>query len=94
MYKTYTTISTIEISSVIKRGTSLMGDLSIDAGYAKLYAMKKRKPEERRLLYLYLYAISSWDVTDLAWNYYGQEQLKILLSAVEQLLRNCKTSEQ
>jgi hypothetical protein len=89
LYQTYTTIPTDEVSSTITNGENLLWNLAISAGYNTLYDLVNTNKTERILLYLYLSAIETWDVTALAWNYFDQDQLTGLLSGVQQLLWAC-----
>lgn len=83
--KTITTVSITEIAQVLDKGQKLLADLAITAGYASLYHMEDNGQNLRLKLYLYLYAIQSWDVNINALNFYDQKYLIGLMSKVEQL---------
>lgn len=86
---TTTTVSLSEIAQVLDKGQKLLADLAITAGYASLYHMEDNVQNLRMKLYLYIYAIQSWDVTPKAQNYFGQFQLINLMSKIEQLFYIC-----
>lgn len=87
--KTTTTISITEITQVLDKGKRLLSDIAIASGYTSLYHMEDKGQCIRRQLYMYLYAIESWNTTINAQNYYDQKHLISLLSKVEQLFYIC-----
>lgn len=91
--KTKTTVSLDEIAQCLDKGQKLLADLAIEAGYASLYHLEDQAPCIRTQLYLYLYAIQSWDITTNAMNYFPQMQLIVLMSRVEQLFYICKVKK-
>lgn len=90
---TKTTISIDEINQVLDKGRKLLADITIAAGYADSYKMQDDSQCIRLLLYLYLYAIESWDTSYNASNFYDQKTLIKLLSQVEQLFYICNTTK-
>jgi len=97
--KLYTTISDIpneELTTAMDRAKKVISQLAIDNGFARLYSMRKPsgcKPSSqcnRTLLYMYLYAIELWDNTPNAQNYITVDQMKMILSAVEQYFGICQ----
>lgn len=88
-------VLTAEINNVLAKGQGLLADMAIAAGYEKLYFLAQSDPCKRNILYLYLYALESWDsTTDEAQNFMTLLQLKKILSAVEQLFCDCTVNEQ
>jgi len=84
------TITCEEIDKVLKKGQQLMGDMGIEAGYRKLYSAPDTQACNRTLLYLYCYAIETWQNCEDGTNYMCEEQLIKLLSEVEQLFYICQ----
>lgn len=91
--KTTTTINVAEITQVLTKGKQLLADLAIAGGYASLYHLDDNGKYIRVLLYLYLYAIESWDTTAQAMNFFDQNHLIGLLSKVEQLFYICTVNK-
>lgn len=87
-------ITSAEITQTLTRGKTLLADMAISAGYEKLYLLEKSNPCPRTLLYLYLYALEQWVNTDGAENFMTLQQLKKLLSAIEQLFCDCVVNGQ
>ena len=91
--KLYTTISDIpiaEIEHALERAKKVISSLAIENGYARLYSMHQPEPCDRLLLYLYLYAMESWDNSANAENYMTVNQMKQILSEVEQYFGLCQ----
>ncbi len=89
IYNTVTTIPVEEIQRVLDKGQKMMGDMAIEAGLKKIYGMGEKDGCQRRLLYMYCYAIESWLVCTDGVNYMCEKDLINLLSAVEQMFYTC-----
>lgn len=86
---TTTTISIAEINQVMTKGQRLLADLTIAGGEAQLYHMDDPGKYLRTQLYLYLYALESWDTSVQALNFFDQKHLISILSKIEQLFYIC-----
>ena len=88
----FTTISDIdeeEIERTIHRAEGVLKKMALEAGYSNLYSMKDLKQCDRLLLYLRLYALQSWDNADNAINFFSVDNMKKMLSSVEQSFGTC-----
>lgn len=90
---TTTTISTDEITQTLNKGKQLLADLGIAAGYVDVFKLKDAGLCTRLQLYLYLYALESWDSAAKAMNYFEQRQLIHILSKIEQLFYICNVKQ-
>jgi len=91
---TTTTISIDEITQALTKGKQLLADLGIAAGYTKVFKLKDNGgPCVRLQLYLYLYALESWDTSPKAMNYFDQPTLIHILSKIEQLFYICNVQK-
>lgn len=98
MIKVYETSSltgsilTPEICKAITGAKSLLVDLVLDDALKDLYALRnstcaKQSSTKLECLYMYLYALDSWD--NEGTNYLTEKQLISLLSNVEQISKSC-----
>lgn len=89
LYKTITTVSQAEITQVLLKGQQLMADLAITSGYQRMYGERDPGKCLKLQLYLYLYAIQSWNPAFNAINYFDQAHLISMMSKVEQMFYIC-----
>lgn len=90
LYHTTTIIPVEEIQAVLTKGQKLLGDMGIDAGYAELFGTSDDQGCNRRLLYLYMYALESWVTCTDGVNFMCESQLTKILSEIEQLFYVCQ----
>lgn len=88
-YKTTLTIPATEIVQVLDKGQRLLADLALTMGYQQIQGEKISCQCIALQLYLYLYAIQTWDQTPNAINYFDQFALIRIMSKVEQLFYIC-----
>ena len=82
-------IDSTEITRTLDRGQGVLKKMAIKAGIQSLYSMRECGQCERILLYLRLYGIETWDNTDGAVNFFSIEEMKQLLSSIEQSFGVC-----
>lgn len=82
-------IDNSEIARTLDRGQGVLKKMAYKAGIQALYSMKDCGQCERLLLYLRLYGIETWDNADGAVNFFSEEDMKQLLSSVEQSFGIC-----
>jgi hypothetical protein len=85
-------ILTPEICKAVTGAKSVLTDLVLDDALKELYALQnstcsKQSPTKLHCLYMYLYAIDSWE--NEGTNYLNEKQLISLLSNVEQISKSC-----
>ena len=95
MLENYPSITIVEITNAHNLGMAALAELAVQEAMKDQYAIDLLVCEEadfKECLYLYLYALDSWDNTEGAYNVLTEAQLIKIITRIEQLHKVCCNS--